>query len=145
MRKYRITWLYKFITVIREGTCRDWCLVLDMVYKEHQEGGLSWWEVIPLSHTGKREEAKGVFPWCMLFSFSAPPPPLILLFPVTQCFSPKNNTNLTYSHAYSFYSWKWCDIIIHNFWKKVWRVLFSSSLLCPHPGFLFPLQLRKLK
>lgn len=42
MRKYRITWLYNIITVIHEGTCWDWCLVvLDTVYKEYQERGKS--------------------------------------------------------------------------------------------------------
>lgn len=39
----QVIWLYQFITVIHEGTCQDWCLVvLDMVCKEYQEGGISW-------------------------------------------------------------------------------------------------------
>lgn len=40
VRKYRITFLLKFIIDIYEGTCRDWCLVvLDRHTKKVQKEG----------------------------------------------------------------------------------------------------------
>lgn len=65
-----------------------------------------------------------------------------LFLPVTWCFSPKNNTNLTYTVTHSLP--ESCVILLFTISGRNLKGVIFLLFLCPQPGFLFLLQFKNL-